>query len=66
MSKAFHNQPIYQILVTGVHWDTVENTEELDDNGSRVAAMLKFVRALKHGNYALKRSVIFVAFDLEE
>ena len=55
-----------QILVVGAHWDTVENTGGLDDNGSGVAALLEIARALKHGNCALTYSVVFVAFDLEE
>ena len=33
---------------------------------SRVTAMLKVARALDQGNYALRSSVIFIAFDLEE
>ena len=28
-------------MVVGAHWDTVQNTGGLDDNGSGVAAMLE-------------------------
>ena len=30
--KVVKNVPTYPVLVVGVNWDTVNNTEELDDN----------------------------------
>ena len=58
--------PEDKILVVGAHWDTVENTGGLDDNGSGVAAMMELARALSHGECSPTYSVILVAFDLEE
>jgi len=55
-----------QIVVVGAHWDTVQNTGGLDDNGSGMAAMLELARALNHGKCSAKYSIILVAFDLEE
>ena len=58
--------PEDRILVVGAHWDTVENTGGLDDNGSGVAAMMELARALSHGECSAKYSIMLVAFDLEE
>ena len=55
-----------KILVVGAHWDTVENTGGMDDNGSGVAAMMELARALSHGKCSPKYSIMLVAFDLEE
>ena len=54
------------ILVVGAHWDTVQNTGGLDDNGSGVSALLELARALNHGKCVAKFTIILVAFDLEE
>ena len=55
-----------RIIVVGAHWDTVQNTGGLDDNGSGLSAMLELARALNHGKCSAKYSIILVAFDLEE
>ena len=54
------------ILVVGVHWDTVRNTGGLDDNGSGMSALLELARVLNHGKCVAKFTIILVAFDLEE
>ena len=52
--------------MVGAHWDTVQNTGGLDDNGSGMSAMLELARTLNHGKCSAKYSIILVAFDLEE
>jgi len=55
-----------RILVIGAHYDTVENTSGLNDNGSGIGVMLEMVRMLDYFQCESKYTVMFVAFDLEE
>ncbi|VDI22128.1 Hypothetical predicted protein [Mytilus galloprovincialis] len=53
----------------GAHYDTVNTSKGVDDNGSGVAAMLEVVRQITNINnsgYKSKNTIIFVSFDLEE
>ncbi|XP_063439138.1 uncharacterized protein LOC134720666 [Mytilus trossulus] len=57
------------IIGLGAHYDTVNETKGVNDNGARVAAMLEAVRQLTDRNkngVKRKNTIIFVAFDLEE
>ena len=49
--------------VTG-HYDTVGDSPGADDNGSAIAGMMEVLRVLAPYNF--KKSIKFVAFDLEE
>lgn len=51
-------------VVVGAHYDTRPNSPGADDNASGVAAMAECARAL--AGRALRRDVVFVAFDAEE
>jgi len=55
-----------RVVVVAAHWDTVDGTGGLNDNGSGMAAMLELARALSHGQCANRFSIILVAVDLEE
>jgi len=52
------------ILVIGAHYDSAEGTPGADDNASGVAGLLELARLTKQ--QPLKRTVLFVAFCLEE
>ena len=51
-------------LLVSAHYDTVPNSPGADDNASGVAALLECARVLSTAQ--LRRSVEFVAFDMEE
>lgn len=53
------------ILLLGAHYDTVETSPGIDDNGSGVIATLEVARILSNRGQ-LNHTVIFTAFDLEE
>jgi Zn-dependent M28 family amino/carboxypeptidase len=53
-----------EAVVVGAHFDTVSETRGADDNGSGLAAMLELARVL--AGMRFRRSVLFVAFDMEE
>ena len=57
------------ILGVGAHYDTVNTTKGVDDNGAGVAAMLEVIRQITNMNKkGTKRgnTIIFASFDLEE
>ena len=57
------------ILGVGAHYDTVNTTKGVDENGSGVAALLEVTRQITELNKnGTKRgnTIIFVSFDLEE
>ena len=57
------------ILGVGAHYDTVNTTKGVDENGSGVAALLEVTRQITDMNkQGTKRgnTIIFVSFDLEE
>ncbi|KAI1286923.1 Aminopeptidase YwaD [Halotydeus destructor] len=54
-----------RILLLGAHYDTVESSPGIDDNGSGMVAVLEVARILS-AKPQLNHSVMFVAFDLEE
>lgn len=54
------------ILLVGAHYDTVENSPGVDDNGSGCVALIELSRMLKNYPNRLDHTVMFVAFDLEE
>ncbi|RWS00961.1 uncharacterized protein B4U79_12338 [Dinothrombium tinctorium] len=53
-----------EIILVGGHYDTVESSPGVDDNGSGMVAMLETARVLS--SVQLKQTIMFVAFDLEE
>ncbi len=55
-----------RVLVVGAHWDTLDTTDGLNDNGSGVAALLEAASVLSEAKCRTLNSVLFVAFDLEE
>ncbi|XP_052795125.1 uncharacterized protein LOC128228074 [Mya arenaria] len=58
-----------KIVGVGAHYDTVNITIGVDDNGSGVTAMLESLRQIGAGNKGGKRrnnTIIFMAFDHEE
>lgn len=63
------NDPINrpdEILLLGAHYDTVESSPGIDDNGSGMVAIMEVARLLSNQPQPLNHTVIFVAFDLEE
>ena len=52
--------------MVGAHWDTVQKSGGVNDNGSGVGAMLEMARAFSQGKCHNRNTIIFVAFDLEE
>lgn len=54
-----------KIVLLGAHYDTVETSPGIDDNGSGMVALLEVARILASKDQ-LEHSVMFVAFDLEE
>lgn len=61
--KSGLNDEIETYYVTG-HYDTVDDSPGADDNGSAIAGMMEVLRVLAPYNF--KKSIKFVAFDLEE
>jgi len=70
----FHNvvatregsDPARPLVVVGAHFDSRPHTPGADDNASGVAAMLEVARMLERGREALRATVQFVGFNLEE
>jgi hypothetical protein len=71
------NDPVLkdEYIVIGAHYDhlgyKINNGDTViyngaDDNASGVAALIELSRQLKENQSALRRSVVFVAFDAEE
>ncbi|XP_066277240.1 uncharacterized protein [Branchiostoma lanceolatum] len=54
-----------RIVAVGAHYDTVDTTPGVDDDGSGMAAMLEMARIMTSCTQQ-KYTVIFVAFDNEE
>ncbi|KAH3706178.1 hypothetical protein DPMN_065559 [Dreissena polymorpha] len=55
-----------QIIGVGAHYDTVNITKGVDDNGSGCAALLEVARQMTSVGSKRKHTVIFAAFDHEE
>ncbi|KAK2708538.1 hypothetical protein QYM36_014220 [Artemia franciscana] len=55
-----------EIILLAAHWDTVEGSNGMDDNGSGVSVVLEVARALTEAKCVTEFSVMFVLFDLEE
>ncbi len=53
-------------MLIGAHYDTVDNTSGVNDNGSGMSALLEIVRLINSYNCQLSYTLMFVAFDLEE
>jgi len=53
-----------RVYIIDGHYDSISNSPGADDNGSAIAGMLEALRVL--ANYNFKKSIKFVAFDLEE
>ena len=60
------NKPGDEIVLIGAHYDTDSNSPGVDDNGSGVVSMLEVARLLSPHMGSLSKTVMFVAFDLEE
>src|SRR4029077_11040815 len=60
------NKPGDEIVLIGAHYDSDVNSPGVDDNGSGVVSMLEIARLLSPHMGSLSRTVMFVAFDLEE
>lgn len=54
------------ILLIGAHYDTVEESNGVNDNGSGMAALLEIVRLISAHSCKFANTILFVAFDLEE
>lgn len=54
-----------EIVLLGAHYDTVETSPGIDDNGSGVISILEVARILSNRG-PLNHTVMFTAFDLEE
>jgi Zn-dependent M28 family amino/carboxypeptidase len=52
--------------VIGAHYDTVEKTNGVNDNGSGMTVLLEIIRLLHLNNCQITYSLFFIAFDLEE
>jgi len=57
-------KPGARTLVVGAHYDTVNESPGVDDNGTGISALLEVAAVLSR--YELDCNVDFVAFDLEE
>lgn len=55
-----------QIVLVGAHYDTVQGSPGVDDNGSGVVALLEIARLLSPRMGHFNNTVMLVAFDLEE
>ncbi len=58
--------PEDRVLVLGAHWDTWQDSDGFNDNGSGLAAILEVARVMTQARCSLTTSVIFAAFDMEE
>ncbi|MCU0524506.1 MAG: M28 family peptidase [Elainella sp. Prado103] len=58
------SDPSLKAVLLGAHYDTVENSPGVDDNGTGVATVLEAARLL--GSLSTPRSLKLVLFDLEE
>ncbi|RWS09053.1 uncharacterized protein B4U79_01234 [Dinothrombium tinctorium] len=54
------------LIVIGAHYDTVQSSPGVDDNGSGVVALLETARILSPKMGRFNNTIIFVAFDLGE
>lgn len=59
-------KPGDEFILVGAHYDSDVNTPGVDDNGSGVVAMLEIARIMSPYMGKLSKSLLFVAFDLEE
>jgi hypothetical protein len=57
-------KPGAKTLVIGAHYDTVEDSPGLDDNGTGISALMEMATILS--KYSFDYNIKFVAFDLEE
>ncbi|GBM86129.1 hypothetical protein AVEN_75404-1 [Araneus ventricosus] len=55
-----------EIVLVGAHYDTVADSNGVDDNGSGLAVMLEVARAITEARCRLNHTLMFVAFDHEE
>ncbi|XP_028407467.1 uncharacterized protein LOC114530080 [Dendronephthya gigantea] len=55
-----------KIVIVGAHYDTVENTTGVDDNGSGVTALLQVAKNIGEAKCEVNNTILFVAFDFEE
>ncbi|XP_077865653.1 aminopeptidase S-like [Saccoglossus kowalevskii] len=55
-----------QVILLGAHYDSVQTTPGVDDNGSGMAVLLDAAAMVTNSNCTSRNTVIFVAFDLEE
>jgi hypothetical protein len=62
-TKLGHEQPS-NIIIMDAHYDSVPISPGADDNGSGVVGVMEAIRILSE--YAFKKSVRFLFFDLEE
>lgn len=54
------------IVLVGAHYDTVPNSNGVDDNGSGLAVMMEIAKTLTQARCKFNNTLMFVAFDLEE
>ncbi|XP_042896988.1 uncharacterized protein [Parasteatoda tepidariorum] len=55
-----------EIVLVGAHYDTVPDSNGVDDNGSGLAVMLEVARIITEARCRLNHTLMFVAFDHEE
>lgn len=55
-----------EIVLVGAHYDTVADSNGVDDNGSGLAVMLEVAKAITEARCRLNHTLMFVAFDHEE
>ena len=66
IKRRLHKPNNESILLIGAHFDTVNNTSGLNDNGSGIGVMLEIIRLLDYYQCETDSTIIFVAFDMEE
>ncbi len=64
MAAKYGSEPELSPLLISAHYDTVPGSPGADDNASGVAALLECARVLSGERF--RRSIQFVAFDMEE
>ena len=55
-----------KILAIGAHFDTVNITAGVDDNGAGCAAVLEVARQITEMDMKRQNTIIFISWDVEE